>query len=140
MYPGIACNRDIPVSKTKILHFKEFEDGSVPPALVAPAVNISETESEYIISIAAAGLQRADFKIEIEKLVITIAAKNEVNPVIMTKDRCEYDYTNWTRAFALPPDADSLLTHASYHEGELVIHVPRGNTSDNSAKATVYVY
>lgn len=140
MYPGIACNRDIPVSKTKILHFKEIEDGSVPPTLVAPAVNISETESEYIISIAAAGLQRNDFKIEIEQLVITIAAKNEVKPVTMTKDRCEYDYTNWTRAFALPSDADSLLAYAGYNKGELVIHIPRGSTNDNSAKATVYVY
>ncbi len=140
MYPGTACNRDIPASKTRILHFKEKEDGSVLPALMTPAVNICETKSEYLILIAAAGLQRDDFKIEIDQLVITISAKNEVEPATMTKDRFEYDYTSWTRAFALPADADSILAHARYHRGELYIHIPRGNTSDNNANATIYVY
>lgn len=140
MYPGTACNRDIPARKTRAFHFKESEDGTTSRALIIPAVNISETITEYLIVLAAPGLQRGDFKIEIDQLVITISAKKETIPLSCVNDRCEYDYTDWTRAFTLPADADALFARGEYRNGELVIHIPRSSTSENQAKATIYVY
>ena len=143
MYPGTACNRNIPARKTKALHFKENEDGKniVSPALIIPAVNISETTTEYLIVMATPGLQREDFSIEIAESVITISAKKETMPLVScVNDRCEYDYTDWTRAFDLPADADEVLARAEYRNGELTIHIPRNNISENQAKAIIYVY
>jgi len=142
MYPGTASNRDIPARETKPLHFKEIEDGknTVNTSLIIPAVNISETETQYILIMAAPGLHRDDFSIEINQSVITIAAKKETVPLVCVNDRCEYDYTDWTRAFSLPADADALLANATYQNGELIIHIPRNNTNEAGAKATIYVY
>lgn len=142
MYPGTANCKDIPAKKTAILQFKKGEKGEclTGAAQIVPAVNITETGGEYHLVLASPGLRREDFNIGIADSVITIAAKKETLPVSCINDRCEYDYTDWTRAFALPPDADSLLARAEYLNGELIIHIPRNNTTENQAKAIIYVY
>lgn len=142
MYPGTASNRNIPARETKPLHFKEIEDGMNTDnlSLIIPAVNISETDTEYILVMAVPGLHRDDFSIEINQSVITIAAKKETAPLVCVNDRCEYDYTDWTRAFSLPADADALLANATYQNGELLIHIPRNSSTETGAKATIYVY
>ena len=142
MYPAIANCKDIPARKTKILQFKKRGKSKslVSPAQIIPAVNISETGTEYHIILATPGLRRENFNIEIAESVLTISAKKENTPLGWINDRCEYDYTDWTRAFALPADADSLLARAEYQNGELIIHIPRCDTSENKAKAIIYVY
>jgi len=142
MYTGTANYKDIPVKMTTILPFKSHEKENDLPdtALLIPAVNITENEEEYRIVSASPGLQREDFNISIADAVLTIAAKSEAHTVSCTNDRCEYDFTNWTRAFALPADADTLFASAAYQNGELIIHIPRSNTNENQAKVTIYVY
>lgn len=142
MYPGTACNRRIPAGKVEILHFKEIEDekNMIDPALLMPAVNISETATEYLLVLAAPGLHRDEFCIEINQSVITISAKKETLPVDSINDRCEYNYSNWTRAFSLPADADALLSRAEYKNGELWIRIPRDIKSDAEENVTIYVY
>lgn len=142
MYPGTACNRNIPARKTKALHFKENEEGGkiINPVHTIPDVNISETATDYFIAMATPGLHRDDFGIEIAQSVITISARKETGPSTCVNDRCEYNYTDWTRAFTLPADADALLAHAEYKTGELIIHIPRNNTGENKTRTTIYVY
>lgn len=142
MYPGTACNRDIPAKEAKPLHFKKIDDEKniVNPSSIIPAVNISETLTEYVITIAAPGLHREDFSIEISQSIITIAAKKETEPLTCVNDRCEYDYTDWTRAFSLPADADAVLANALYQNGELTILIPRSDTGENQARTIIYVY
>ena len=142
MYPGTATNKLIPMRKTRVLHFRKKGQGdnSVTAEHLTPAVNISETNAHYLIAIAVPGLQRENFCIEISQSVITISAKKEITTLCCVNDRCEYDYTDWTRAFALPEDADGLLAHAQYQNGELFIHIPRNSTSEKQANVTIYVY
>lgn len=142
MYPGTASNRNIPVGKTKVLQFKETREGEkiLTPEHKIPNANISETSTEYRIVMATSGLQREDFNIEIAQSVITISAKKETTSLCCVNDRCEYDYSDWTRAFGLPADADGELARAEYQNGELTIHIPRSNNSENQSKATIYVY
>ena len=145
MYPLVACIRDIPQRKTRVLPFKKRGNRGnfISPANSTPAANISETASEYLIVIATPGLHREDFRIEVVQSIITISAKREKPILSCVNDRCEYDYTDWTRAFSLPADADAILAHAAYQNGELVIHIPRNQAcknTENKAKATIYVY
>ena len=142
MYPGAACNRDIPARETKPLHFKEIEDEKniVNISLTIPAVNISETTSAYMMVMAVPGLHREDFSIEISQSLIAITAKKETATIACVNDRCEYDYTDWTRAFSLPADADAVLANAVYQNGELTIIIPRSNAAENQSKAIINVY
>ncbi len=123
------------------MYFKdELQSNNLKPSSSTPAVNISKTTAKYVIVIAAPGLHREDFNIEVDKAVIMIAAQKAATGFDPANDRCEYDYTDWARAFTLPDDADALLTSAVYQNGELVIQIPRSNTPDNFAKTTIYVY
>jgi HSP20 family protein len=142
MYPAIPCNKYIPSQKTEVLCFKENEemDNAIHLKCSVPATNIFETADEYIIVIAAPGLHRNEFNIEIAAGIITISAKKETIPGEKISDRCEFDYTEWTRAFLLPEDADEFLSLAEYQNGELNIFIPRSLQSENKAKATIYVY
>jgi len=143
MYPGSATNKEIKIGTTAALPFKQEFGSTVinAEAISVPAVNITETATEYLLEIASPGMHREDFNIQIEQSVITISAKSErsIEDSSIT-DRCEYNYTEWARAFALPEDADEVLAHAKYSNGELIIRIPRGNTSENEEKTTVYVY
>lgn len=140
MYPGIACNKIIPVFKTKELCFKENADKSALPAITSPSVNIGKSTGAYQISIASPGLHRDDFQIEIENSTISISAEKQSVNSIYKSERCEYDYSKWTRAFRLPKDADALMTNAEYIHGELMIHIPRNKSNENKANAIIYVY
>lgn len=142
MYPGNATNKEIKKRETTVLPFKQMVNNNASSeASLIPAVNITETATEYLLEIASPGMHREDFCIEIEQSVISISAKSEkITEDSSVSDRCEYNYTEWTRAFALPEDADEVLAHAKYSNGELIIRIPRGNTSENKAKAIVYVY
>lgn len=142
MYPGTAINKNTAGSKAVSLHFKENEDDKNPiaEALRIPAVNITETLYEYRVIVAASGFLREDFCIEIEESIITIAARKEVETMDIINDRCEYNYSDWTRAFTLPEDADAMMAHATYECGELIIRIPRGISSASQEKMTVYVY
>ena len=102
MYPGIACNKIIPVVKTKDLCFEENDAKAKLPAITSPSVNISSSDDAYLITIATPGLHREDFQIETENAVISISAKKRTTPSKFNKDRCEYNYAEWTRAFRLP--------------------------------------
>lgn len=140
MYPGIACNRIIPVFKTKDLCFKENDTKAKLPAITSPSVNIGSSDEAYLITIATPGLHREDFKIEAENAVISISAKKEITLSNFNSDRCEYNYAEWTRAFRLPADADAIMTHAEYLHGELIIQIPKSESSENKANAIIYVY
>lgn len=142
MYTGTAGANYISARKTKALHFKEKGDRKsiLCAASIIPAVNIFETISEYLVVIAAPGLERENFSIVADQSVITISAKKENVSRSWVRDRFEYDYTDWTRAFTLPADAEAMLADATYQNGELLIHIPRSNTCECPENVTIYVY
>ncbi len=140
MYPRIACTKIIPFQKTIPEGFNESAGIVGNHSLTIPPANVGETETDYIITIAAPALNREDFQIEIENAVINISALKEKIISKYKIDRCEYNYSEWTRAFQLPEDADSMLAHAEYVHGELLIHIPRSEYNENMKKASIYVY
>jgi HSP20 family protein len=92
-----------------------------------PAVNILETKDDFAIELAAPGLEKKDFKVDIHNNLLTISCekemKNEVeNEKIM---RREFSYSAFKRSFTLPEGADGEKIKASYKEGILKINIPK---------------
>ena len=105
-----------------------------------PAVNINETDMEYILMLAAPGFSKEALQIKIEKGILSVeAAKNEDHKDCI-HDRWEYDLTCWKRKFVLPADADGLMTKATYLNGELIIRIPKGKTGNSPFIIPIYVY
>ena len=92
-----------------------------------PAVNISETDGHYHIELAAPGLKKEDFKLNLDRDVLTISAEHrEEKPENDKKyNKREYSYTSFVRSFTLPDSADDEQIEAEYADGVLQINVAK---------------
>ena len=91
-----------------------------------PAVNIAENENEFHIELAAPGLKKEDFKINLDKNVLSVSADKKVENVEGTKfSKREYNYTSFTRSFTLPETVDHSKINAEYTDGVLKLTVAK---------------
>ena len=92
-----------------------------------PAVNISESADHYHIELAAPGLKKDDFRVSVERDMLTISTetKNENLSEGRTYNRKEYSYSAFTRSFTLPESADIEKISASYNDGILKLELPK---------------
>lgn len=109
-----------------------FNDTFVSDRLVSrvPAVNISESDEAYHIELAAPGLGKSDFKINVDQEVLTISAEQKSDQVDEQKkySKREYSYTSFTRSFTLPESVDHNSIDANYADG--VLRVTIGKKED----------
>ena len=92
-----------------------------------PAVNIAETENEFQIELAAPGLKKEDFKISLDKNVLSVSADKKVENVEEGKkfSKREYSFNSFTRSFTLPEVADQTKIEAAYTDGILTLTVAK---------------
>lgn len=92
-----------------------------------PSVNITEDAGGYNVALAAPGLKREDFKIDISGNMITISSEKEESKEEKEKKftRKEYNYTSFSRSFNLPDDVNEDRIEAKYNDGVLNVSLPR---------------
>lgn len=93
-----------------------------------PAVNIREDEENFEVEVAAPGLNKNDFKVEVEHDILTISAEKEVKDDEKSQNysRREFHYSSFRRTFSLPENAvDVDKVKASYDNGVLHILLPK---------------
>ena len=97
------------------------------PGINVPSVNIRETEKEYVLELAAPGLQRSDFEIELDQHSLTISAEKEEESEEDKNEyaRREYSYNSFSRSFMLPENARESAIDARYDKGILTVTVPK---------------
>lgn len=92
-----------------------------------PTANVTETPKEYKLELAAPGLDRNDFKVEVDNGTLTISAEKEEEK--KEKDngysRREYSFNSFSRSFALPENVRDSSIEARYDNGVLRIVVPK---------------
>lgn len=96
-------------------------------ALRIPAVNVSENEAFYFLDVAAPGLKKEDFKIALEKDLLTISAeaKAETKEEGTKFNKREFSYSAFSRSFNLPDLVDHAKIEASYEDGVLKVSIPK---------------
>lgn len=92
-----------------------------------PAVNISESEDNYHVELAAPGLKKDDFKLNLERNILTISVEQSSNHQDSQKNysKREYSYSSFVRSFTLPESADDSRIDASYNDGILRIDIAK---------------
>ena len=115
--------------------FNEFfndEFWGLTPArqFASPAVNISESEKEYQVEIAAPGISREDFKVRLEnddELVIALEKKEEKKEEGQKKTylRREFSHVSYHQTFIIPEDVDVEKISASMNDGVLSVVLPK---------------
>jgi HSP20 family protein len=104
-----------------------FETGSWSRTLNVPAVNIVEDNNEFKLSLAAPGMKKNDFKIDIDGNMLTISAELEERKEEKKEKftREEYNYSSFSRSFTLPDEVNKEKIEAVYHDGVLKLSLPK---------------
>ncbi|MEO6221382.1 MAG: Hsp20/alpha crystallin family protein [Ginsengibacter sp.] len=94
-----------------------------------PAVNIKETNDNYAVEVAAPGMTRKDFKVELDGNILTISSERSNENQDKEEgnySRKEFSYQSFLRTFNLPKevvDADKI--QAKYSDGVLHLLIPK---------------
>jgi len=102
-----------------------------------PAVNIKNNENEFEVELAAPGLKKEDFNIEVEENVLKLSV-NKSSENVEEKDnfsRKEFNYFNFQRNFNLPKNLINIENvQASYVDGILKVSLPKQKELKESVK------
>jgi HSP20 family protein len=103
-----------------------FDDENIRTVTV-PSVNVTETDDNFKVSLAAPGLKKEDFIISVDGNIITISAetKSEKEEKDEKFTRKEYNYQSFRRSFTLPEMAEQEKIEAKYEDGELKLLLPK---------------
>ena len=106
-----------------------------------PAVNIAEKKDRYDVSLAAPGLKKDDFNIDVEGNVLTISAetKEEKEEKEERYTRKEFSYTSFSRSFTLPDGVNTEKIDASYENGLLKLVLPKTEEARKAASTHIAV-
>ncbi len=92
-----------------------------------PAVNIRETDDEFVMEVAAPGLEKSDFNVFVEDGILNVEVNKEVEEKEEDKNwrRYEFNYMQFKRSFQLPESVDTQKIDATYKNGILTISLPK---------------
>lgn len=104
-----------------------------------PHVNILETENGYKIELAAPGLNKEDFKIELKKDNLSVWTEKKSEQTEEQKDytRKEFEYLSFARSFVLPESVDAEKISAEYVNGILNIAIGKKEKAKDEHKEIV---
>ncbi len=124
--------------------FSDFFEGEFFPSQMGkmrngsvPAANIKENDKAYMVELAAPGMKKEDFKVEINDDLLSIRSEskheNEESNERFTKR--EWNYTSFVRSFRLPEEVEAEKISASYRDGVLHIEIPKAeNITKNKVR------
>lgn len=101
-----------------------------------PGVNILASDTEYKIELAAPGLTKEDFQINLKKDTLSVWAEKKNAETEAKKDytRKEFDYFSFARSFVLPESVDGEKITAEYVNGILNITIGKKDEAQSAAK------
>ncbi|MBO4820359.1 MAG: Hsp20/alpha crystallin family protein [Prevotella sp.] len=100
------------------------------PCTTAPATNVMENEEMYVVQLAAPGMKKEDFFVNINdegNLVVKMEQKAEEKNTDekMHYLRREFSYTKYEQTLILPDDVDKNKIEAKVEDGILTVKLPK---------------
>lgn len=110
--------------------FNDFFDNDFMPRAnaTAPAINVIETPEEYTVELAAPGLKKEDFNVNINEegnLVVKMEKKIEQEDKKAHYLRREFNYTKFEQTLLLPDDVEKAKISARVEHGVLTVTLPK---------------
>lgn len=108
-----------------------------------PSVNLKETDDKLIVDLAAPGMKKEDFKIDVDNNMLVISSeKKEEKKETRKKDnyvRREFNYQSFCRSFNLPDYIDQAKIEASYKDGILHVDIAKKDGGKKKAHQTIAI-
>lgn len=112
--------------------FNDFFNTDFMPkaSATAPAINVIESDKDYTVELAAPGMKKEDFKVNINddgNLVIKMEQKKEQNEEDKSRHylRREFSYGKFEQTLLLPDDVEKDQIAARVEHGVLTIDLPK---------------
>ncbi len=112
--------------------FNDFFDTDFMPRVnaTAPAINVKESEKDYTVELAAPGLTKDDFIVNIDddgNLHVKIENKSQKKEEDKKSHylRREFSYSKYEQTLLLPDDVDKAKIAASVNNGVLTVDLPK---------------
>ena len=106
-----------------------------------PSANIIEKTNGFELEIAAPGLKKEDFNINLENSVLTISSEMEDEKREEGKNytRKEFYFGSFSRSFTLPKSVDTEKIKADYNNGILKIDLPKKTEATLDVKKEIKI-
>ncbi|MGB9092975.1 MAG: Hsp20/alpha crystallin family protein [Gallionella sp.] len=101
----------------------------------APSVDITETDTAYLIKSEIPGVNREDVKVNIENGLLTMSGERKQEKEEKGKKfhRIERSYGSFMRSFRLPDNIDEAGVKAEFRDGMLNVTLPKATQPRNKA-------
>lgn len=102
-------------------------DGTSFFAEWSPAVDIQETDKEYLVKADLPEVKKEDVKVELQDGMLTVEGERRQEQEEKGKKfhKIERSYGKFVRKFALPTEVDEAKVQAEFKEGVLNVHLPK---------------
>ena len=118
----------------------EWLPSSTLPTKQLPAVNIQETDTSFLLELAAPGVKKEDLQVEVEKDILSISSQSDAAAEEDAQyTRKEYGYLSFRRTFTIPESVDSKKIEAQYREGILEVKLPKKKEMLQDAKKSIRI-
>ncbi len=126
LYPTMRRNSWLPEVFNDLLNMDYMPKANA----TAPAINVIENEKEYKVELAAPGMKKEDFNVNIDhegNLVIKMESKQEKKEEDKKARylRREFSYSKFEQTLILPDDVDKEKIAASVADGVLTVDLPK---------------
>lgn len=108
-----------------------------------PAVNVKEDHDNFKLEVAAPGMNKEDFHLELDNDVLSISSEVKEEHESENKEekftRREFSYHSFKRSFTLPDTVEASKIVASYEDGVLKINLPKREEAKVEPKRLIEV-
>lgn len=128
--------------------FNDFFDDARFPSLDmgngfsrVPSANVIENDKSFNIELAAPGMKKNDFEVNVDHGQLTISSekKDEKEEKGENYTRHEFSYNSFSRSFLLPDIADADKIKAKYEDGVLKLSIPKKPEAAKLQKKTIAI-
>lgn len=103
-----------------------------------PACDITETDSEFGISLDLPGVQKDEIDLRVANKVLSVKGERQTDSAVEPRYvRRERKYGVFSRSFALPDDVDTEQIEANFDNGVLSIRVPKVTQSKDAKSINI---
>jgi HSP20 family protein len=101
----------------------------------SPAVDVQETEKEYVIKADLPDVKKEDVKVELLDGTLTIEGERQQEKEEKGKKfhKIEREYGKFLRRFSLPSEVDAGKVQAEFRNGVLNVQLPKSATAKPKA-------
>ena len=93
----------------------------------APAMDVEETENEYLVKADLPDVKKEDVKVTVENGILAVEGERRMEKEEKGKKfhRIERSYGKFVRRMAMPTDVDTQQVTAAVKDGVLNVHLPK---------------